>query len=77
MKLKYNGIKALLARREMTQTDLADKIGVHRNTVASWLNGSRSANMESVVQMLAAMGYTDDEIFNMRLGDLLRIDEDQ
>ena len=77
MKLKYNGIKALLARREMTQTELADKIGVHRNTLASWLNGSRSANMENIMQILAAMGFSEGEIFEMRLGDLLKVEEER
>ena len=76
MKLKYNGIKALLAQREMTQTDLADAMGIHRNTVASWLNGSRSANVEDIIKMLREIGYTYDDIFNMKLGELARLEDE-
>lgn len=77
MKLKYNGLKALLVRREITQSELADRMNVHRNTVASWLNGQRSANVEDILAMLQAMGYESDEALNMRLGDLMRVDEEE
>lgn len=77
MKLKYNGIKALLARKEMTQVDLAERMGIHRNTVASWLNGQRSANVEDIIAMLEAMGYSVSDVLDMRIGDLMRLEEEE
>jgi transcriptional regulator with XRE-family HTH domain len=59
----------------MTQSDLADKLGIHRNTLASWLNGQRSANVEDVIAILDAMGYEPGEYLDMRLGDLIRVEE--
>lgn len=73
--VKYTGIKALMARKGITRADLADKLGVHYNTAGNWLNGVTSPDMENVIEMLMALGYSLDEIMEMPLRTLIDVEQ--
>ena len=75
VKVKYSGIKAKLVRKGITQADLAQKLGVHYNTVSNWLNGGTSPDMETVISILEKLGHDRDEIMSMKLGDLIDVEE--
>lgn len=77
MKVTYNGVRAEMARRRVAQTTLAERLEVHYNTVNNWLSGRSDPGLGSVIQALRAIGMTDDQILNMRIGDLVTIEDEE
>ena len=62
-KLKKNVLKHKLIDLNMTQADLAEKLGVHRQVVANWIREYRNPsgkNLEKIAKIL-----------NMKIEDLL------
>jgi len=59
-----NGIRALrFAAGEMTQADLAERIGVTRQTVIAIEQGKYSPSLEVAFQIARAFGVPLDEVF--------------
>jgi putative transcriptional regulator len=59
-----NSIRALrFARAEMTQADLADKVGVTRQTIIAIEQGRYSPSIEMAFQIARALGVRLDEVF--------------
>lgn len=56
--------KLLLARKKcnLTQEELAEKIGVSRQTVAKWESGESLPDIERASDLAAALGITLDEL---------------
>ena len=63
-----NDIRALrFAAGEMTQSDLAERVGVTRQTIIAIEQGRYSPSLEMAFQISAALGRRLDEVF--RYGD--------
>ena len=76
MEIVYSGVRAEMARRNISQQELARRLGVHYNTVNNWLRGGSSPDLGSVLEALRVIGMTDEEILDMRIKDLITmIDE--
>ena len=45
----YLNLKTELERNRITETELADLLGVHRNTIANKLNGTTSFTIDEAV----------------------------
>lgn len=75
MKVTYNGVRAEMARRRVSQLKLAEMLNVHYNTVNNWLSGRNDPGLGSVIEALRAIGMSDEQILNMRIGDLVMIED--
>jgi putative transcriptional regulator len=63
--LVTNSIRQLrFARGEMTQADLADRIGVTRQTVIAIEQGKYSPSLEMAFQIARAFGMGLDDVFH-------------
>ena len=58
-----NQIKELRARREMTQQELADKIGVTRQTVIAMEQDKYSPSLETAFKVAFVFGVPLEECF--------------
>ena len=59
-----NNIRALrFANGEMTQADLADRLGVTRQTIIAIEHGRYSPSLEMAFQIARAFGVPMDEVF--------------
>ncbi len=59
-----NTIRSLrFANGEMTQADLADKVGVTRQTIIAIEQGKYSPSLEMAFQIAHALGARLDEVF--------------
>lgn len=58
-----NRIKELRAARAMTQAELAERIGVTRQTVIAIEQGRYSPTLEMAFQIAHALGVGLDEVF--------------
>jgi putative transcriptional regulator len=68
--LVTNSIRQLrTARGEMTQADLAEKIGVTRQTVIAIEQGKYSPSLEIAFQIAAVFAVTLDEVFQYPKND--------
>lgn len=60
-----NSIRALrFANHEMTQSDLAERIGVTRQTVIAIEQGKYSPSLELAFQIARAFGVALDDVFH-------------
>jgi putative transcriptional regulator len=65
-----NGIRALrFAAGEMTQADLAERIGVTRQTVIAIEQGRYSPSLEMAFQIARVFGVPLDEVFSYDPGE--------
>lgn len=65
-----NSIRALRAAHgEMTQADLADRIGVTRQTVIAIEQGRYSPSLELAFQIARVFGVPLDDVFQYPAGD--------
>jgi len=64
-----NSIRALrLSHGEMTQAELADKVGVTRQTVIAIEQGRYSPSLEMAFQIAKVFGVPLDEVFQYPTG---------
>jgi len=62
-----NDIRRLrFARGEMTQAELAERIGVTRQTVIAIEHGKHSPSLEAAFKIAEALGAQLDEVFRYR-----------
>ncbi|MCA0145528.1 helix-turn-helix transcriptional regulator [Blastococcus sp. LR1] len=65
-----NRIRALrFAREEMTQAELADRVGVTRQTVIAIEQGRYSPSLEMAFRIAQALGAPLDEVFQYPDGE--------
>jgi putative transcriptional regulator len=65
-----NSIRALrFANGEMTQAELADKVGVTRQTVIAIEQGRYSPSLEMAFQIARVFGVALDEVFQYPAGE--------
>ena len=61
-----NTIRALrFARNEMTQADLAEKVGVTRQTIIAIEQGKYSPTLEMAFQIARALGASLETVFQL------------
>ena len=53
-------IKQVRIARNLTQQELADMIGVKRNTFSQWESGTRNVSIEQLIEIARAVGVTLD-----------------
>jgi putative transcriptional regulator len=58
-----NRIRELRAQREMTQQDLADRVGVTRQTVIAMEQDKYSPSLETAFRVALALGVTLEQCF--------------
>ena len=58
-----NQIRELRARREMTQQDLADQVGVTRQTVIAIEQDKYSPSLETAFKVAMALGVSLEQCF--------------
>ena len=58
-----NQIRELRAAREMTQQDLADQVGVTRQTVIAMEQDKYSPSLETAFKVALALGVTLEQCF--------------
>lgn len=59
-----NRIRELRAKREMTQQDLADRVGVTRQTVIAMEQDKYSPSLETAFKVALALGVTLEQCFH-------------
>jgi transcriptional regulator with XRE-family HTH domain len=66
---RWNGerLKELREKAGLTQTELAEKVGVKRDAVARWEAGAREPGWSNVVALAEALGVTC-QAFNESVG---------
>lgn len=57
-----SGIKKYRERAGLTQTSLADALGVTQAAVAMWESGARKPNVSMIVRIAKALKCTTDEL---------------
>lgn len=57
-------IREYRKRNNLTQTELADKIGVHENTLRRWENGDFEPRSNDLQKLAEALGCTEAELLN-------------
>ena len=55
-------IKSFRMKLNLSQRELARKIGVEQNTVSQWENGKRQPSVENLVNLSAVLNCTVDEL---------------
>lgn len=53
-------IKQVRIARNLTQQDLADKMGLKRNTISQWESGVRNVSVEQLIEIARVVGVTLD-----------------
>ena len=53
-------IRQVRVARNLTQQDLADKMGLKRNTISQWESGSRNVSVEQLIEIAKVVGVTLD-----------------
>ena len=64
-----NQIRKLRSERSMTQQDLADKIGVTRQTVIAIEQNKYSPSLETAFKMALVFDVTVDRCFQYQMGE--------
>ncbi len=57
--VRTNVIRARLALLGMTQQDLADRLGISKNTLSSRMNGKSSFTLEEIEAICEILSITD------------------
>lgn len=56
-------VREILARKNMTQKQLAAKVGVGESAVSLWLSGKREPTMSKLKRLCEAMGCKAEDIW--------------
>lgn len=67
-------IKELRTKYKLTQTELAEKVGVTKSTIAAYENDSRQPSYEVLIKMASAFRVSIDSILLDRPGAILEVD---
>ena len=59
-----NKIKHLLLEQGLSQSDLAKKIGVHRQVLTNWLSGTRNPKIENLEKIAKALNISVEDLLN-------------
>lgn len=65
-------LKALRLSKNLTQGDLAKKLGVSRTTITMWENGLSKPRFDTLVRLTQIFGCTVDEFLNTKISNTTR-----
>jgi transcriptional regulator with XRE-family HTH domain len=54
-----------IQKREMTQRELAGKLGVDESLVSRWMKGERPVTLPNIIKMAKLFNTTTDEILSV------------
>lgn len=63
-KVKYNRIKEILAREDITTKDLAERIGKSRVIVSNYVNNNTQPSMETLFEIGRALKINPKDLIN-------------
>lgn len=66
-------LQAILDSLEITQTELASRLGIDQSTVSRWCTGSRQYSIEDAEKIATALGITAPEV----LGEIYLLTEEE
>lgn len=61
--MRQISVKAARVASGMSQAELADKMGVSRNTICFWENNKRGMTKSHLIAFCTLTGFDEDEIF--------------
>lgn len=70
-------LKQLRTERQMSQQQLAQRLGVAQNTVSNWENGRRKVEPDMLVRLAQMFGVTADYLLGTEPADALSPKEKQ
>lgn len=56
-------LKAAIERSPLSQKELAERLGISKNTINSWCNGRTGVTLSMALHISNALGMTIDEVF--------------
>ena len=62
MSIQYNNLKLYRKQNDLTQEQVAEKLGVSRQAVAKWERGESLPDLEHVIAMADMYGVTIDQL---------------
>lgn len=62
MAIQFNNLKVYRVKEGMTQEDIAEKLGVSRQSVAKWERGETLPDIESCISLANLFGITVDQL---------------
>lgn len=63
-----NNLRVTLSRRNRTQSQLAQHLGVQRTTVCNWVNGARVPNLTAALAMSGFLKTPVNKLFTLSKG---------
>lgn len=67
MKAISKNLKRIMKLKEISEKDLAKKIGVNRSAVNQWLSDKREPNAYSIIRICEALECTSDELLGLEI----------
>lgn len=61
--MRQFSLKNARAAAGFTQAQIAEKLGVSRNTISFWENGQRNITKSHFIAFCAVTGFNEEEIF--------------
>ena len=62
--MRFLNIRAKRIEKNMTQAEIAARIGVNQNTVSQWETGERMPRAVMIIQLAKVLDCTVDELLN-------------
>ncbi len=70
-----NNLKKIRKDNNLSQEELADKLGVTRQSVSKWESGAAYPEMDKVLQICKLFNVNIDDLFNKDLGEVKEVKE--
>ena len=67
-------LRGIIAESKYSQIELANMMGLHRNTVSQWCRHIATPTPDKLVELLHLIGWSDQKIANMPLGEFYTLD---
>lgn len=66
-------IRALRIARNMSQVELAHRLGVSKQSVSNWENDNIQPSVEMLVKLAAVFSVSTDHLLGLDTGDLVNV----
>ena len=58
-------IKEILIIKNISQQEMANKLGVNQTTISQWIMGKKKPNFENIIQIYKAYNVTPNQLFGI------------